>query len=484
MMRAFFRETSLELLAVTISLWLALPAAAQTDQPYQTVQFTIGSGSPGPSISAREFARIYAPYAVLATAAYEHVAGFNATRQQRLTRDGSPIGADVALAAGVFGQQGDQAQNLLRAWQYEFGHEGYLGCWDEKDGKCRARKARAATVSTAGLSFQVWALRSQNGPKGACSEVSIAFRGTQSTSYRDWLANLHWATRVLPRAFRPDDEYAQLGRNIDAIIGSVKALDCFARAGGRTRIVATGHSLGGGLAQFAALANAPTGTRIRKVFAFDPSPVTALDLIDPKIASANRAGLTIDRIYQKGEILSVYSTTYLKPETPPTSCNPLVRQVEFDAFAPEPPKSRLRRFVHRTAPSVYRVFSSADLHQIMPLASRLVAWSYDETGRRLREQVSLPPPSRGCNPDYIDRPPTAPVVAQLRGGRVIYVAQRFRRAPAESNYVAQRFRRAPAESNYVAQRFRRAPAESNYVAQRFRRAPAESNRFAWMISPH
>jgi hypothetical protein len=285
MMRAFFRETSLELLAVTISLWLALPATAQTDQPYETVRFTIGSGSPGSPMSAREFARIYAPYAVLAAAAYEPVAGFNATlgppRQQRLTGDGSPIGADVALAAekGVSGAQRERAQNLLRAWQYEFGQEG------------------------AGLAFQVWALRSQNGPKDACSEVSIAFRGTQFTSYRDWLANLHWLARKL---YRPDDEYAQLGKNIDAIIRSIKALPCFARAGGRTRIVATGHSLGGGLAQFAALANAPTGTRIRKVFAFDPPPVTALDLIDPKIAREPRRADDRPHLPERRDPVSVF----------------------------------------------------------------------------------------------------------------------------------------------------------------------------------
>ena len=48
---------------------------------------------------------------------------------------------------------------------------------------------------------------------------------------------------------------------------------------GRAQIVSVGHSLGGGLAQFAALATKKGKARIVKVFAFDSSPVTGISLL-------------------------------------------------------------------------------------------------------------------------------------------------------------------------------------------------------------
>jgi dienelactone hydrolase len=152
--------------------------------------------------------------------------------------------------------------------------------------------------------------------------VSIAFRGTVFSSFADWTANLS------PTWLRADDHYRQLRRNIDAIIKKVTALDCYRRAG--TQIVSVGHSLGGGLAQFAALANNPTRHRIAKVFAFDPSPVTGESLLDRRRRDGNAANLEIDRIYQSGEVLAFVRRAY--QQFPPASSR-CVRTVLYDVSA-------------------------------------------------------------------------------------------------------------------------------------------------------
>ncbi len=107
--------------------------------------------------------------------------------------------------------------------------------------------------------------------------------------------------------------------------------DCYKRAGSKARIVSTGHSLGGGLAQFVALATKSGGPQIAKVFAFDPSPVTGAHLVDKQLREGNARGLTVDRIYESGEILS-YARGLIQQYPPATSrCDPLVRTVEVKA---------------------------------------------------------------------------------------------------------------------------------------------------------
>lgn len=79
--------------------------------------------------------------------------------------------------------------------------------------------------------------------------------------------------------------------------------------GDAIRIVATGHSLGGGLAQhfahtFKQASTTSTGPRVSEVYAFDPSPVTGwFSAADPP-RSHNAKDLVVHRIFEHGEILA------------------------------------------------------------------------------------------------------------------------------------------------------------------------------------
>ena len=304
---------------VVLTLLSALPALAQNSN-YDPHHIT-GSW-------ATRHARYYAPYALQAAVAYVDVNQLDATV-------GRQDGSDVALAVGyVFvGTQAspdvpEHARKYLRAWQYQFGSDRYLDCYDKSDSDCQAalRGVDRWTFGTSGgPAFHVWARTGYpKRPNAACSEVSIAFRGTTG-SLTDWISNFN---PVVGRF--TDDEYRQLRRNIDAIIRQITTLDCYKKAG-HPQIVSVGHSLGGGLAQLAALANNPKGPRITKVFAFDPSPVTGYRLVDRHVLAQNTEGLEIDRIYQSGEVLQ--RLRRLAPQYP-KSDSPCVRTVEFGVLQP------------------------------------------------------------------------------------------------------------------------------------------------------
>jgi hypothetical protein len=297
------------------------------------------------------------------------------SRQQRLmrlseasttcvpSRRGGGYAADVNYAIGyVFDVYRNEdlkrrARNALKIWHYQFGRESF-----------------------GGPSFQVWArTRSLPTADDVCTEVSIAFRGT--AGLWDWVSNFHPIT-----GYFVDTYYYQLQRNIDGIINSIKDLDCYKRASIRaikTKIVSTGHSLGGGLAQFAALAN-KNEPRITKVFAFDPSPITGASLIAEKVRSENATGLAIDRIYQTGEVLAAARGLVQQFPSSKSRCDPFVRTVRIDAIPAD---------------------GAIQLHGMPELAAQVVQLSYDRKGA-LKDYVtpSDPNPSK-CKLRY--SPPTS-----------------------------------------------------------------------------
>lgn len=176
--------------------------------------------------------------------------------------------------------------------------------------RCNSTKRAVCTKPVNGLGIQIW---KKAGANNRCSEVVFVFRGTDAKSLGDWLSNLHWVTRILPL----HDQYEQVQ---DHLPNYLNALGHCRRA----PVVAIGHSLGGGLAQHAAFVD----PRIKRVYVFNPSVVTGSS--DRHVNwEIHRRGLTIERIYEHGEILA-YLRYVQRQFLPPTRCNPRIVHVRFN----------------------------------------------------------------------------------------------------------------------------------------------------------
>lgn len=361
---------------------------------------------------ASYYARYYAPYAIQAAAAYVPVSAFDGTRGflQQPPLDGADVKLAVASLSGDE-QTSRAATKHLEAWQYQFGSEGYLTCF-ESNAECQSAisKDRYTLEISGGPTFQVWARsRAIHKAGAACSEVSIAFRGS-TFSVADWVSNLSPVT-----GYVADDHYRQLRRNIDAILRKIARLDCYRDAS--TQVVSVGHSLGGGLAQFAAMAQKPGRARISKVFAFDASPVTGASYVDSERRKKN-ADVEVDLLFQSGEALEPLRglprklRSLVGRKTPP---NPCLRTVEFGLFVPGNP---------------------VDMHSMPALARGLVGLSNRGNGQSYEVPIAMENcPSRYTAPATDEE--TGPIVALNRRALPAQAAFVERRKPSRSTEVAQ-----------------------------------------------
>jgi hypothetical protein len=178
-------------------------------------------------------------------------------------------------------------------------------------------------ISKFHLRVEIWSNASRKA-------VAVTFGGTVFTNISDWKANLRW---FIPHH---KDEYTVVvttfGRDFvaDYLQRSDRPEFAFLR---HADIFSTGHSLGGGLAQeFAYSLPENAGVpRVKKVFAFDPSPVTGFYSICEDLRDHNKQTLAIDRIYERGEVLA-YLRSFTNFLFPPSASSPTIRQVRYNLF--------------------------------------------------------------------------------------------------------------------------------------------------------
>ena len=230
---------------------------------------------------AEPYAALYLPYAMMSALAY--------APRDRLTADLCPDLSALDPQSDAMAVTWLHSLNG-RKWRCLFGVSGQLPC-PRHYPDCRR---------VFGLELQVWRRTTP-----AC-EVAIAIRGANVFDPTDW-PTLRWL-------FFGNHE--EISSQVEGILARSVC------RGGKTRIVAVGHSLGGGIAEQAAYAS----SRIRYVYGFNQFPAIGVVDLDPNVHARNKVGLGIDRAAEAGGILAL---PRLLLETPATSCNPRIRVVQF-----------------------------------------------------------------------------------------------------------------------------------------------------------
>jgi len=240
------------------------------------------------------------------------VAAYNETpaaRNDALKRQKKTVPAESAAASGLASGSLNPAAKALAAAGWvrwlDFPGDGLL-----------------EEISQTHLRVEVWERRDP-------PAVAVTFGGTVFKNGKDWLANLRW---FIPKHH---DEYTEVVQTFAPAF----AVQLRRRMEDRTRpdlkdmkLFATGHSLGGGLAQqFAYSVPLDSVGRVHKVYAFDPSPVTGFLSVAKRLRDHNKKGLLIDRVYERGEILALLrsiTSVFWKP----TARNATIRGVRYALF--------------------------------------------------------------------------------------------------------------------------------------------------------
>jgi len=148
----------------------------------------------------------------------------------------------------------------------------------------------------------------------ARQETAIVFRGTNGV--KDWWSNARFLTQFIPLGW---GQYETVRARISTLVQAARQR----MPGGA--LMTTGHSLGGGLAQQAAYA-VPD---IKKVIAFDPSPLTGFRSVPEPARSIHAKGIKIERVYEKGEILA-FLRGPLRRFVPLDNEDPSIIEVRFN----------------------------------------------------------------------------------------------------------------------------------------------------------
>ena len=305
-MRAFKpRWTKIWSVVALTALAGTLAAYGQTRPDVAEVHVGIGTAAYRAK-PAGPYAQLYRPYIEMSALAYTD----SELLDRRLCPDAAKFGDPRLKAresAAFQNPEGRRWFDDLRrnGWSCLFGQVGAVGCPPSHE-------------CVGGLEFHVWR-------RADCGEAVIAFRGSDEGDVGDWISNMRWFVRHTLL-----DQYDQVRAAIPHIIKRVNQFGCRPR-----RIVATGHSLGGGLAQHVALAH----RGIHYVYAFDPSPVVGFFDVPWSQRNVTSETLGIDRVYESGEVLSLprYLASGLMAST---ACRPRIRIVRFQT--PEVP-SRIER---------------------------------------------------------------------------------------------------------------------------------------------
>ena len=269
------------------------------------VTFKIGTKSVIENGEARGYARYYLSYAAHAVESYRDMQNLDTTTDFGNFKEQAPW--PQTSDRDVIKFHTSAAQKLKESgWIFVGGYSGVLLC------KINEAACLMRPIPARGLAYQFW-------KRSDCSRIAIVFRGTDPLSFSDWYSNFRWVTRVLPFA----DEYDQVRQNIGRIVYEAETMShCLGKG---AKIFTIGHSLGGGLAQLAAYSHGS----IKRVYAFDSSPVTAQYDVDQITRQRNTKNLIIDRVYEKGEIL-VVPRKLTELFFQPTECDPQVRTAEFN----------------------------------------------------------------------------------------------------------------------------------------------------------
>jgi hypothetical protein len=158
---------------------------------------------------------------------------------------------------------------------------------------------------------------------------AVTFGGTVFNNDADWRANLRWFVPM------KRDEYSDVVQTFapafsEELKRRSESMD--KERFGNLELYSTGHSLGGGLAQQFAYSVPPECLkRVKKVYAFDPSPVTGFFSVKLSLRTENKKGLLIDRIYERGEILALFRSL-MSLFYKPSKINAAIRGVRYNVF--------------------------------------------------------------------------------------------------------------------------------------------------------